>query len=176
MGSERFSDASNLPSAQDQHDSIDFTDNALSSLSNLPLLKRLRSLHLANNRIASISPLIHHSAPNLHTLILTNNQLTELGDLEPLGGLKYLKFLSLLGNGVREKKWYREWVIFKCKGLRVLDYTRIRDKVCNLMIEHVRTRSFHHILPSFSPLRRNELKPSLFSSHRIHYRQHWRRH
>jgi len=118
----------NLGVTKDQHDSIDFTDNALSSLSNLPLLKRLRSLHLANNRIASISPLIHLSAPNLHTLVLTNNQIAELGDLEPLSGLKYLKFLSLLGNGVREKKWYREWVVFKCKGLRVLDYTRIRDK------------------------------------------------
>lgn len=98
-------------------------------MGNIPLLRRLRTLLLANNRISSISPSLHLSVPNLGTLILTNNNLAELGDLEPLKDVKGLKYLSLLGNPVRDKKWYREWLIFRIPGLRVLDFQRIRDKV-----------------------------------------------
>lgn len=98
-------------------------------LGNLPLLKRLRTLLLANNRVASISPSIHLSVPNLTTLVLTGNSIVELGDLEPLKEIKGLKYLALLGNPVREKKWYREWLAWRIASLRVLDFQRIRDKV-----------------------------------------------
>ncbi|KAG5648228.1 hypothetical protein DXG03_006185 [Asterophora parasitica] len=118
----------NLGVTRDQHDAIDFTDNAIITLGNFPLLKRLQTLLLANNRITTISPSIHLSVPNLTTLVLTNNNITELGDLEPLKELKHLKYVSLLGNPVREKKWYREWLAWRIPGLRVLDFQRIRDK------------------------------------------------
>ena len=101
----------------------------MAALANLPLLKRLRTLLLANNRIATISPSLHLSAPNLTTIVLTNNNVMELGDLEPLRELRALKYLSLLGNPVRERKWYREWLVWRLKSLRVLDFQRIRDKV-----------------------------------------------
>jgi U2 small nuclear ribonucleoprotein A' len=94
-------------------------------------MRRLRSLHLANNHIMSISPSLHLSLPNLTTLVLTNNSIAQLGDLEPLKACKCLQFLSLLGNPVREKKYYRDWAIWTCKALRVLDFTRIREKVCH---------------------------------------------
>ncbi|CAL1696345.1 unnamed protein product [Somion occarium] len=42
--------------------------------------------------------------------------------------VKGLRYLSLLGNPVRDKKWYREWLAFRIPGLRVLDFQRIRDK------------------------------------------------
>jgi len=48
--------------------------------------------------------------------------------LEPLRELKALKYLSLLGNPVREKKWYREWLAWRLHALRVIDFQRIRDK------------------------------------------------
>jgi len=118
----------NLGVARDQHDAIDFTDNAIVTLGNLPLLKRLHTLLLANNRIQSISPSIHLSVPNLHTLVLTNNNILELGDLESLKELKHLKYISLLGNPVQEKRWYREWLCWRIPSLRVLDFQRIRDK------------------------------------------------
>ncbi|CAL1696346.1 unnamed protein product [Somion occarium] len=94
----------NLGIAKDQHDAIDFTDNSIIVLGNIPLLRRLRTLLLANNRISSISTSLHLSVPNLTTLILTNNNLAELGDLEPLMDVKGLRYLSLLGNPVRDKK------------------------------------------------------------------------
>jgi len=118
----------NLGVTRDQHDTIDFTDNAITHLQNFPLLKRLNCLLLSNNRIAHVSTAIAKSIPNVCTITLTNNALSELGDLVPLGDLKQLEYLSLMGNPVREKKWYREWVIFNCKSLRVLDFQRIQDK------------------------------------------------
>jgi U2 small nuclear ribonucleoprotein A' len=119
---------------QDQHDAIDLTDNSIITLGNLPLLKRLRTLLLANNRVSAISPSIHLSVPNLTTLVLTNNNILELGDLEPLKELKGLKYLSLMGNPVREKKWYREWLAWRLPALRVIDFQRIRDKVRKIEI------------------------------------------
>lgn len=98
-------------------------------LGNIPLLRRLRTLLLANNRISSISTSLHLSVPNLTTLVLTNNNIAELGDLEPLKDVKSLQYLSLLGNPVQEKKWYREWLAWRIPSLRVLDFQRIRDKV-----------------------------------------------
>lgn len=118
----------NLGVTKDQHDAIDLTDNSIVVLGNLPLLKRLRTLLLANNRITSISPSVHLSAPNLTTLVLNGNNISELGDLEPLKELRALQYLSLLGNPVREKKWYREWLAWRIPSLRVLDFQRIRDK------------------------------------------------
>jgi len=118
----------NLGITKDQHDAIDLTDNAVVTLGNIPLMRRLRTLLLANNRIATISQSLHLSVPNLTTLVLTNNNISELGDLEPLREARGLKYLSLLGNPVREKKWYREWLVWRIPGLRVLDFQRIRDK------------------------------------------------
>jgi len=121
----------NLGVTKDQHDTIDLTDNSITHVQNFPLLKRLTSLLLANNRIAHISPTLAVSIPNLSSLTLSNNAISELGDLCPLGELKRLEYLTLLSNPVREKKWYREWVIFNCKPLRVLDFQRIQDKERN---------------------------------------------
>jgi len=118
----------NLGITKDQHDAIDLTDNAIIALGNIPLMRRLRTLLLANNRISTISQSLHLSVPNLTTLVLTNNNVSELGDLEPLQEVKGLQYLSLLGNPVQEKKWYREWLVWRIPGLRVLDFQRIRDK------------------------------------------------
>ena len=118
-----------LISSQDQHDAIDFTDNSIITLGNLPLLRRLRTLLLANNRIQNISPSLHLSAPNLTTLVLTNNDIAELGDLEPLKEFKHLTYITLIGNPLREKKYYREWLAWRIPSLRVIDFQKIRDKV-----------------------------------------------
>ena len=51
--------------------------------------------------------------PNLETLVLTGNNLTELGDIDPLAKLQSLTTLSLLTNPIASKKFYREYLIFK---------------------------------------------------------------
>ncbi|KAG8965668.1 U2 snRNP complex subunit [Tulasnella sp. 419] len=118
----------NLGVTRDAHDTIDLTDNALTHLQNFPLLRRLKTIIVSNNRISHVSPQLATSTPFLTSLVLTNNALSELGDVVPLASLKHLTYLSLMGNPIREKKYYREWVIFNCKSLRVLDYQRVQDK------------------------------------------------
>lgn len=117
-----------LGSTYNQFDNIDLTDNDLRRLENIPVLPRLKSLFLANNRISFIDPELGQSLQHLHTLVLTNNNLSELGDLEGLATLPKLEYLSLLGNPVTKKAEYRAYLIHRCGALRVLDFQRIREK------------------------------------------------
>ena len=86
------------------NDAIDLTDNDIAQLANFPLQPRLRTLFLAQNRIANIQPNLSSSIPNLQTLVLTKNRVTELADLDPLAGFKKLVFLVVTGNPVAAKE------------------------------------------------------------------------
>lgn len=116
----------NMGATRDQFDSIDFSDNEIKKLENFPLLKRLKKLLLNNNRICKIQDRICESLPNLSWLILTNNDIKELGDLDGLTGLTQLHCLSLLNNPVATKKHYRLYVIHKLPTVRLLDFRRVR--------------------------------------------------
>lgn len=118
----------NLGATLDQFDSIDFSDNDIKKLDNFPLLNRLKKLLLNNNRVDKIDDKLEESLPNLEWLILTNNQMQELGDLDCLAALKKLEYLSLLGNPVATKQHYREYVIHKIPQVRVLDFRRVRQR------------------------------------------------
>lgn len=124
---------------RDQLDSIDFTDNSISSLANFPLLRRLQHLYLSNNPLRTISISVPTSLPNLRTLILTNCQIPK--DSLPalaiiLGNFKKLETLSMRGCPIQETQYYREWIVFNCKKLRSLDFDRIKDKVCLSPLPH----------------------------------------
>ncbi|KAE8233875.1 hypothetical protein CF326_g1080 [Tilletia indica] len=118
----------NLGVTKDQNDALDLTDNDIRSLSGFPLLKRLTTLTASNNLISRIDPRLAHSLPCLETLVLTNNQIAELGELVSLAKCPGLVYLSLLGNPVTREKHYRDWVIWKCPKVRVLDFKRVKDK------------------------------------------------
>ncbi|CAK4034900.1 u2 small nuclear ribonucleo a [Lecanosticta acicola] len=116
----------NLGVARDQ-ECIDFTDNNIQQLANFPLSPRLQSLLLTNNRVHTISESLGKNVPNLHTLVLTKNNLSELADLEPLMGLKKLVYVSLMGNPVATKENYRYWLLWRCPQIRFLDYQKVKD-------------------------------------------------
>lgn len=118
----------NLGATLDQFDTIDFSDNDIRKLDGFPLLKRLKSLLLNNNRIVRIVENLGEVIPNINTVVLTNNNIHELGDLDPLASFTKLEYLSLMRNPVNAKKHYRLYVIFKIPSLRVLDFQRIRLK------------------------------------------------
>jgi len=67
-------------------------------------MPRLQALYLGRNRITTISPNLPKYMGNLHTLVLSQNQIAQLADLEPLVGLKKLVYLSLLDNPVTSKE------------------------------------------------------------------------
>ncbi|KAL1311781.1 hypothetical protein AAFC00_001865 [Neodothiora populina] len=116
----------NLGLIRDQ-DAIDFTDNDIPTLANFPLMPRLQALYLARNRITTIANGLSKSIGNLHTLVLTQNQIAELADIEPLSGLKKLIHLSLVENPVTSKENYRYWVIARCPSVRFLDFSKVKD-------------------------------------------------
>uniref|UniRef100_A0A915CLL1 Probable U2 small nuclear ribonucleoprotein A' n=1 Tax=Ditylenchus dipsaci TaxID=166011 RepID=A0A915CLL1_9BILA len=118
----------NLGVTKDQFDVIDLSDNNIRKLDNLPRLNRLETLLLHNNHIQQIDKKIGEQIPHLKTLVLTNNNIAELGDIDSLASCQKLEYLSLIGNPLTHKQHYRQYVIFKLKTVRVLDFRRIKDE------------------------------------------------
>uniref|UniRef100_A0A131YSJ3 Probable U2 small nuclear ribonucleoprotein A' n=1 Tax=Rhipicephalus appendiculatus TaxID=34631 RepID=A0A131YSJ3_RHIAP len=118
----------NLGATLDQFDCIDLSDNEIRKLDGFPVLKRLKSLMLNNNRICRIAENLQEHLPALETLVLTNNQIQNLGDLDPLASIKTLTYLSLMKNPVTVKRHYRSYIIHRIPQLRVLDFRRIKQK------------------------------------------------
>ena len=118
----------NLGATLDQFDSIDFSDNDVRKLDGFPLLSRLKKLLFNNNRVSRIVDGVEECIPNLEWLILTNNQIQELGDIDSLSKFTKLECLSLLNNPVASKKYYRLYVINKLPSLRILDFRKVKLK------------------------------------------------
>ncbi|NXE60562.1 RU2A protein, partial [Calcarius ornatus] len=83
----------NLGATLDQFDAIDFSDNEIRKLDGFPLLRRLKTLLMNNNRICRIGENLEQALPSLTELILTNNNIAELGELDPLATIKSLTYL-----------------------------------------------------------------------------------
>lgn len=118
----------NLGATLDQFDTIEFSDNEIRKVDGFPLLRRLKCLIFNNNRITRIGEHLEQNLPNLDTLILTGNNIQELGDLDALASVSTLRTLSLLRNPVCTKKQYRLYVIHKLPQLLLLDFQKIKLK------------------------------------------------
>jgi len=116
----------NLGVTEDQYDAIDLSENEILKLENFPLLTRLQTLLLSNNRIARVSEGLHKFLPKLSTLMLMNNKLVNLRDIDPLSDLKTLVSLSLNNNPVTKHKSYRLYIIHKLPSLKLLDFKKIK--------------------------------------------------
>lgn len=112
----------------DQFDTIDFSDNEIRKLEGFPLLLRLKSVLMSNNKVCRIAEDLETCLPILETLVLTNNSIEELSDLDPLSSVHSLTYLCLLRNPVIHKPGYRHYVISLLPQLRVLDFKRIKQK------------------------------------------------
>ncbi|KAJ1876504.1 U2 snRNP complex subunit [Coemansia sp. RSA 1722] len=116
----------NLGVTRDLNDSINLCDNNIRVLGNFPALGRLHALYLANNRIVSVEKNLAQFVPHLQTLVLTNNDIADLVDLEPIARLEELEILSLVNNPVMRKPNARLWCIWRFSStLRVLDFEKI---------------------------------------------------
>ncbi|KAJ8920029.1 hypothetical protein NQ315_011679 [Exocentrus adspersus] len=124
----RIPEIENLGATGDQFDTVDFSDNDIRKLDGFPYLKRLKCLLLNNNRIVRIGEHLEEYIPNLESLILTGNQIAELGDIDPLVSLEKLTTLSLMHNPITAKQHYRLYVIYKLPQLRLLDFRKIKEK------------------------------------------------
>uniref|UniRef100_T1J0P1 Probable U2 small nuclear ribonucleoprotein A' n=1 Tax=Strigamia maritima TaxID=126957 RepID=T1J0P1_STRMM len=118
----------NLGATLDQFDTIDLSDNDIRKVDGFPLLRRLKSLLLNNNRIVRVAEDLQETLPSLESLILTNNLIQDLNDLDPLVTVKSLRCLSLVKNPVINRRHYREYLIYKLPQLTLLDFKKIKMK------------------------------------------------
>jgi len=118
----------NLGTTLDQFDTIDFSDNEIRKVDNIPFLPRIKTLLFNNNRICRFGDHLEENLPQLDSLIMTNNNIQELADIETLSTAKTLTMLSLLHNPVVAKPNYRLFVIHRFPNLRVLDFKKVKAK------------------------------------------------
>ena len=117
----------NLGATQNQFDAVDLSDNEIVRLEGFPVLPRLHTLTLCNNRIARVAPGLQNALPALETLTLTNNRVTSFGDVDALAGLRRLKRLSLLGNPVAAREDYRLYVAHVLPSVAILDFRKVKQ-------------------------------------------------
>lgn len=89
---------------------------------------------------------LHETIPNLESVILTGNNIQELGDLEPLTHLPKLETLCLLMNPASTKPHYREYVSFKFPNLRLLDFRKIKQKDRLAAVEFFKSKKGKEVL------------------------------
>jgi len=118
----------NLGATQDQYDTLDISDNEIRKLENFPVLLRLKGIFLNNNKLEKIGSGLGEFLPHLESLVLTNNNISNLVDIHPLLDLPNLRRLSLLGNPITKKPHYRPYVIHKLPKLKILDFHKVKQK------------------------------------------------
>ena len=92
----------NLGLTMNQYDTIDLTDNFLRSLSNFPMLPRLKCILAHNNSVSTVDvDNLLLSLPSLTSLMLTNNNISSLDEVKKLQRVKTIRHLSLQGNNIR---------------------------------------------------------------------------
>ncbi|KAJ2849362.1 U2 snRNP complex subunit [Coemansia brasiliensis] len=115
----------NLGATRNLYDALNLCNNTIRVVGNFPELTRLQSLYIADNRISLIEADLAQTLPHLRTLVLTDNQIQNLVDLEPLGQLEMLENLSIMSNPVMAKPHARLWCIWRFKSLKVLNFERV---------------------------------------------------
>jgi len=118
----------NLGVTEDQYDCMDFSDNELLLLDGFPLLKRLSTLILNNNRIVRIGANLETFLPKLEALVLPGNKLAALKDIDPLATLPRLDRLVLMNNPLTKLKNYRLYIIHRLPRVKLLDYRKVKPK------------------------------------------------
>lgn len=117
----------NLGAMEDQFDVLDLSDNEVKKLSNFPVMRRLKTVLLNNNHISTLDASVSKQLLSLQYLILTNNRITDLGQLDHLSGFSNLQHLSLVDNPVTRRPNYRLYAIHKLPSVRILDFRKVKQ-------------------------------------------------
>lgn len=117
----------NLGITNDKFEVIDFTNNELIELGNIPpSFKKLGTLLLANNNITVINSFGSNDLVNLSSISLINNNVQSFADIKHLQNLKSLDNLALLNNPITSHEHYRLFVIWLLPSLKVLDFAKVK--------------------------------------------------
>mmetsp|Transcript_24322 Transcript_24322/g.47831 ORF Transcript_24322/g.47831 Transcript_24322/m.47831 type:complete len:231 (-) Transcript_24322:157-849(-) len=116
----------NLGVTQNQYQAMDLSENELIKLDNFPVLTKLESILMSNNRVSRVATGLGKYLPNLDTLVLTNNKISKLSDLNPLSHITSLTSLILVNNPVCKQAGYRLYCIHRLPSLKVLDFQKVK--------------------------------------------------
>ena len=129
----------NTGTLKDQFDVIDLSDNEITRVGNFAPARRLTTLLLHNNRVATIDDNLGDQLPSLETLMLCHNRLESLTQLAGLKKCSKLQHLSCIGNPIKRLEHYRSFLIATVPSLKTLDFKKIkaaeREKASQLFPE-----------------------------------------
>lgn len=115
----------NLGATQDQFDVLDLSNNQIEVLEDFPILRRCTTILLHNNIVRSISASFPETLPNLHTLMLTNNDIRTFQAIIPLQECVNLTRLALYLNPITTVPNYRLLVAKLLPSVHYLDFEKI---------------------------------------------------
>jgi len=108
-------------------ESLSLINVGLTNLKGFPNLPKLCKLELSDNRLTnSLSELV--GCPNLKTLNLCGNKISDFEALEPLKDFKFLENLDLFSCDITQTENYREKVFNLIPSLKYLDGFDCDDK------------------------------------------------
>ncbi|KAK2194438.1 bifunctional U2 small nuclear ribonucleoprotein A'/Leucine-rich repeat/Leucine-rich repeat domain superfamily [Babesia duncani] len=115
----------NLGATKDQYDTIDLSGNNIVKLENFPILPGLKTLIVANNKIAKIGADLADNLPNLTSIVLSGNSISKFADLEPIFRLEHLERLAILDNPVVALEDFYYKVIYNKPCLRYMNFAKV---------------------------------------------------
>lgn len=118
----------NMGTTRDLFDTVDFSNNDIRELDGFPLLRNLQTIIINNNRISRIGDTLAKTCPGITELVLTNNNITDFRELHKLKQFAGLTHISLVKNPISAKQHYRDFLIYACAKLRVIDFSKIKQK------------------------------------------------
>ena len=84
-----------------QLDSLDLSDNYITTVSGLDCLPALRTLNLSGNKLSSVASIAHlQQCTSIISLDLANNRIDDAAAIDLILSMMQLSYLRLMGNPV----------------------------------------------------------------------------
>ncbi|GIQ85849.1 hypothetical protein KIPB_007588 [Kipferlia bialata] len=128
----RVSTLDNMATWPTDYESIDLSHNLITRLRIFPPMARLKTLYLSDNLIADADEGWAKSVSStLSTIRMCRNRVSSFSALHRILGPNpaRIETLSLHANPITGVQHYREWVIYMCPNLRVLDWQKVTSKL-----------------------------------------------
>lgn len=119
-----------LGAARDDFDAYDLSNNRIRRLENFPRVSRLKSIYISNNLVDSLDGNnLQRNVPHLSHLDLSHNAVADYKFLQELAQAcsSSLEFLSLVGNPVTRRPYYRLCVLHLLPSVKCLDYVKVKQ-------------------------------------------------
>ncbi|KAF7684685.1 U2 small nuclear ribonucleoprotein A' [Astathelohania contejeani] len=134
LRNKKITEINGLEYLNDSIDYLDLSNNNIKILDNFPKMSRLKHLNVSNNKIERIGDDLYKRIPNLVSLNIANNQISDSAQLINISKFEKLKNLILIGNTVA----YKSYCINNIASLDMLDFSKIRKNLSPIGIKKLK--------------------------------------